>query len=292
MTVQENKWLQSLIDEFNSMPDKDFEGYSPDEMKSLFDFLKNPYSPVKINELSEQAYESIPLLNQVCLLMSILNEQETITLTKAGNLPPKWVKDLYVLGPPEPTVEMSPKNTIKEQSTIAVHLARVLLKGCNLSKERNNKLSLTRQGKRLLDNKPALLRIILDFLANKFNWGYFDGYDNPDIGRIGFGFTLILLAKYGNTQQTATFYADKYFKAFPGLLLTAKNTNSFIPIEQKVRYCYCFRNFQRYLSYLGLVNTTAVLGSLGLDDLILKTPLFDQLITIRPPQRQDNRVLH
>lgn len=292
MVDPEDEWMKVLIEQFNRVPDEDFEGYSPEEMGSLFDFLKDPLSPVKINVLSDKAYEAIPLLNQVCLLMSILDEQQTLALTKAGNLPPKWVKALYVLGPPEPTVEISPKNVIKEQDTIAVHLARVLLSGFHLSKERNNKLSLTQQGKRLLGNKPALVHGLLDVLANKFNWGYFDDFDNSDIGRMGLGFTLVLLAKYGNTQQTLEFYADKYFKAFPGLLGKHNIPDPYVSAEDRAKYCYCFRNFERYLSYLGLVDLITKPSSYGFKALVKKTPLFDQLISVVKPQGNDSRVLH
>ncbi|MWP48686.1 MULTISPECIES: hypothetical protein [unclassified Gilliamella] len=294
MINQENEWIIShidtLIDKVNNLPHEDFEGYSPYEMGSLLNFLNDPRSPLKINVLSDKAYKEIPLLNQTCLLMSILEEQENLLLTKVGNLPPKWVKALYVLGPPELAIEMSSKNVIKEQDTIAVQLARIILKIYRLCKQRHNKLSLTHHGKKLLNNKPALLHGILHVLTYQFNWGYFDGYGNFEIGQLGFGFTLVLLAKYGDKPQPAEFYADKYFKAFPQLLIDNNNNSQFRHNKKSLKYCYYFRNFDRYLSYLGLVNITKVPSTLEEKYLIQKTPLFDQLITVVAPQGIGDKV--
>lgn len=181
---------------------------------------------------------------------------------------------------------------IKEQDTISVHLARVLLSCEHLCKVRNNKLSLTRNGKRIQHNKPALFDSMLNALVYNFNWGYFDFFDNIEIGRVGLGFTLILLAKYGNTQQTSEFYADKYFKAFPHLLINHNDHESFIYEKDLTKYSYCVRTFERYLLYFGLIEITTAPGLFGHQKLIKKTPLFDLLITVFPPKSVNKSVLH
>lgn len=290
MSDQTLEWIKLMAKLYDDFSTAELEGYSPDEMIHLFDFMNDAKAPIKINILPEKAYEAIPLLNQICLLMSVLKEKP-LALTQAGYLPPKLVKELYYLGPPETSIELGTKNSIKEQDTIAVHLALLILKGNNLSKIRNNKLSLTKQGEQLLNNKSALLQLILITLATRFNWGYFDLYDSIDVGKIGFGFSLILLAKYGQTEQLGSFYADKYFAAYPGLI-NKKLYADPISLEEQLKHCYCVRTFERYLAFMGLVNLKEEQAPFSIDYLVQKTPLFDQLITVLPPKTCSHKTIH
>lgn len=282
-----NELLSLVSDQHNNKAVADFEGYSPIEMYRIIYFLDNPLSMLQICLLTEEQYKQIPLLQQIRLLLSRLFEQQEIKLTAAGFLPPQLVKELYMLGPSESHVEYSSKKMIKEQDTIAVHLARLILSFNKLSKIRKGRLSLTQKGKDLLHNPPALLEIILNTLTKQFNWGYFDGYEETSIGKVGFGFTLILLAKYGDKERLDSFYAKKYFAASPELTRTIQC--SYATVEQYATHCYSVRTFERYLSYLGLVKVTEMPLESGY--LVQKTALFDKLITVIPPSTQSINLL-
>ena len=80
------------------------------------------------------------------------------------------------------------------------------------------KLSLTKNSQKVLKDDFELFKLLFDTFRNKFNWGYFDGFEDRPIGPLGFGFTLILLSKYGGKPRSDVFYAEKYLKAFPALL--------------------------------------------------------------------------
>ena len=148
-----------------------------------------------------------------------------------------------------------------------------------LTKKRNNKLSLTKAGEKLLKEDDKLLGKVLEAYCNKFNWAYFDNYEGEQVGRFGFGFTFILLGKYGSQKRPDRFYAEKYFEAFPQLI-----DESFQPPFDDVRTynyeAYSIRIFDRFLAFFGLAEIEQ--EKWDAEKLIRKTDLFDRLIKIRP----------
>jgi hypothetical protein len=118
-------------------------------------------------------------------------------------------------------------------------------------------------------------------MTTKFNWAYCDRFGDNQIGQLGYGFSLILLSKYGNTKRPDKFYAEKYFKAFPKLVET-ENTPLYETTERHLYNCYSMRTFDRFLKYFGLVTMESVGEKWSIDSLIAKTDLFDKLIKVRP----------
>ncbi len=117
-------------------------------------------------------------------------------------------------------------------------------------KKRNNKLSLTQKGKKLLENDSQLTELLFTTFCRKFNWVYFDGYDIEQWGQLGFGFSLVLLRKYGGLKREGNFYAEKYFNAFPNLLDFHPFSEN---IQRRAYHCYLLRTFERFLAYFGFV---------------------------------------
>src|SRR5690606_814706 len=114
------------------------------------------------------------------------------------------------------------------------------------------KLSLTKQGQNTIQNDDDLVQLIMKTYGAKFNWAYFDGYGENGIGQIGFGFSLILLSKYGREWHRDRFYAQKYFTAFPDLLNVSEPQYG-----ERIDYCencYSYRFFENYMTFFGLVN--------------------------------------
>ncbi|MEX2404025.1 MAG: hypothetical protein WD625_07820, partial [Balneolales bacterium] len=142
------------------------------------------------------------------------------------------------------------------------------------------KLSLTKKADKLLDDKQNLLRLLFDTFASKFNWAYFDGFGQNNIGQLGFGFTLVLLSKYGNKKRPDSFYAEKYFTAFPELLQTVES-NVYSTREDDAFRCYSLRTFSRFLAYFGLIEVDRY-KSFGSEADITKRALFDKFILYKP----------
>jgi len=275
------KYLEREMFEKNNRGISDFEGYSPNEMQTiLYDpFGKN--SPIQLSKLPEFEYNKIPILNQIKYLLNIIKESGELKLTAKGHLPTKIVSEIYNQGfIKDELIESGIYKLYKETDAISINLTRILSEISGIVKKRHNKLSLTKKGIEQLSNNHALLKNIFTSFGVKFNWAYFDRYGNHQLGQLGYGFTLILLSKYGSHQKHYTFYANKYFAAFP-------RTIDFIEewdIEYKLKTasnCYSLRSFERFLDYFGIVKLISE-KKWDSDIYIVKTDLYDKLIKIKP----------
>ena len=275
------KHIDKIMNEQNNQGLPDFEGYSPIEMQYiLYDtFGKN--SPIELLSLTDSEYQKIPILKQIKYLLELVDKQGELKLTTKGFLPTKIVTDIYNQKfIQDEMIESGISKLYKETDSKSINLTRILLELSGLVKKRNNKLSLTKKGKAYIkDNYKLLMQIFIVF-GTKFNWAYYDGYGQNNIGQLGFGFSLILLNKYGKEERIDKFYADKYFKAFPELIESIEPSQFETKATQSTR-CYSLRIFDRFLNYFGLLIIHSG-KEWDADKYISKTELFDKLIKVRP----------
>ena len=274
------KYIDDIMLEQNNRAMPEFEGYSPFEMHQLLYYTYGTDRPVRLQKLSNPCYEKIPMLNQIKYLMRLIDEAGEMKLTLKGFLPTKVVADIYRQGfIKDELIEAGIYKLYKETDCMAINLARILLKLARLTRKRYGKISLTKAAKKIRNDNHELLRLILKTFTTKFNWAYYDNYSEGQIGQLGFGFSLILLSKYGAERRTDKFYAKKYLKAFPDLLASVQ------PIygtpEEEAYNCYSVRTFDRFLDYFGLIaiEQERIFSS---PKYITKTDLFDRLIHIEP----------
>ncbi len=275
----------------NNSPRPDLEGYSSIEMHKILHFTFDADSPIRFNRLDSHEYAQIPILRQVKRLAEIIAQNGQIKLTTAGYLPIKIVQELYPLGAPDEMIENGISKLGKEADCTPVHLVRLLTEVSGITKKRKGILSLTAAGTKNITDDSKLFDSILKGFCQKFNWHYFDNYSDNEqsgtIGQLGFGFSLILLSKYGNTERSERYYADKYFKAFPMLLETVHPTYG--TVQDYCFNCYCLRTFERFLYQFGLVEIKKGKRILQEETCIKKTPLFDRLISIAPHREFEMR---
>lgn len=292
-----NNYLGGLMNEQNNRMMPDFEGYSPYEMHRILHFTFEANSPIQIQKLSADEYKSIPLFNLVRFLVGLIDAQGEIKLTTRGNLPVKVVADIYSQGfIKEEFIDSGFNKLYKEADSMSVHLTRILLEISGLTKKRNGKLSLTASAKKYLANDSELLILLLRTFMAKFNWAYFDGYGENNIGQLGCGFSLILLSKYGDIKHPDTFYAEKYFNAFPQLM--ASVVPSYGTKERYAANCYSLRTFKIFFHYFGLITIENQGKIFDKKIFITRTNLFDKLIRVNPhnvfdlkPLRMNGRML-
>lgn len=291
LSADELKQLQELAAQFNTLEQMDtnhpisvLEDYSLNDMQELLCDLLGPNCPVQLKSAAPEDYENIPMLNQIKHYLTILRNEKEITLTKNGFLPAKYVKDLYSQGfIGDFAIESGVTKRFWEVEIPSIHLTRILAEMSGLSKKRNNKVSLTKKGEKYLaqNNKAVLFSLVFNIFVNEFNWSFFDGYDDEEFAQVGFGYTLILLNKYGDVLRHSDFYADKYLAAlFPD------------PIPEnagyRLKHVYALRTFSRCLDYWGLIDRVG--QSVIENGSLKKAPLFNKLITVHPPRkRSDNR---
>lgn len=277
--------LNKTMEEQNNHGLLDFEGYSPIEMKYILNNIFEKNCPVQLMNLTDSEYQSIPLLNQMKFIIELIGKKGELKLTNKGFLPTKIVSTIYKQGYlKEGPIESGIIKLYKETDSITINLTRILLELSGITKKRHNKLSLTKKGQIIKSNNHQLLLNIFKTFGLKFNWAYFDLYGENKIGQLGFGFSLILLHKYGNKKLVDKFYAQKYFQAFPNLINNI-NLTEFKYEFKKPDYCYSLRTFNRFLDYFCLIKIEQN-NKLNAAKYITKTKLFDKLIKCLPHKMQ------
>jgi hypothetical protein len=254
--------LDSLSEKYNNSPLDDFSGLSPKQMYNLlYDFENNEL--ITFSQ-SKEMNDEIPILRLISSLISKIDLEKGIRLTPAGYLPVKVVKEIYSEKIIEDSaIENGISKLSKEFDSESIHLTKIISNLSGITRKANNRLFVTKKGKKFLESDNNL-KLVLSTWGLKFNLGYLDGYENELIGQLGFGFSLFLLFKYGNTEREIKFYSDKYFKAFPNMgINNDQNSN-----------CYRVRMFERFLKYFGIIE---IRGNRS-DKKLRKTGLFDKYI--------------
>lgn len=194
----------------------------------------------------------IPLIKQIRFFINQVDHSNGIKLTKAGNLPPLIVKELYqqeILK--DYAIDHRITKLSKETDCNVIVLTRILCEMSGLIKKRNGILTVTKKASDIIASNK-LLPLIFSTFTDKFSWAFFDGYQNGDIGQFGWLYSLALISQDGDISRNSKYYAEKYFEAYPHLL-TLKSYDGSIHANYS---CYSVRTFDRFLEHFGFTETT------------------------------------
>lgn len=282
--------LTQVMEEQNSRPITQFEGYSPLEMFHILNRLFKENSPVLLQKLDKEDCIKSPLYILMKSLAEIIRREGKVKLTLNGYLPPRFVLELYNQGHiREDNIDKGYIKLKRENDSDSISLAHFMLVTSGICTKRNAALTISKKGAKLLQNDTELFEHLFLFFINRFKWASNDGFGMEEIGQFGFGFSLILVNKYANQRNTDKFYALKYLNAFPKLLEhyiePAIGTLKGFAIS-----AYCFRTFDRFLSYWGLVDIEKVGTGLDTLEYITKQPLFNKLFLCMPPKNGERRL--
>ena len=196
-----------------------FSGYSPAQMHCL---MMNPLTeacPVRFRDLDADVCKGVPYFNLVKAMLSYIDAAGAIKLTAAGYLPPKMVKAVYGEGHlKEGAIEKEITKLTKEMDSLLIRTARIQIHLGKWIYKRHNTIRLTKLGKKMLADDTLFLRELIRVYTAKFNWAYNDRYESEHTGRFGFAYSIALLARFGQIERDANFYAGKYFQAMPLLV--------------------------------------------------------------------------
>lgn len=262
------RFLNDMITLQNTKSIAKFNGFTAEQMFQMINSPLGKECPVQLRKLSNSEIEEIPFLKQALYLLRFLSEKE-LKLTPQGYIPPKLVKELYELGLSDWSAD-SYKQKLESRVEV-VQVLRIALKECGFIKVRDGKMSLTTKGGRIIKDYNALLYALMVFLLFEFNTGYFDLNNDIEIGNVGRLYSLWLLHHYGDIWRQKNFYAEAYFKAFPGLSPSA---------------CYEFRTFDRVFHYIGLCDINQTKEDRGFDfgNKTRKREILDKIFTFVEPQ--------
>ncbi|MEA3448880.1 MAG: hypothetical protein U9Q98_10635 [Bacteroidota bacterium] len=270
--------IDKVMNEQNNQGLPDFEGYSPIEMTRILYYTFEDQSPIRFVLLNKKDYEKIPIVKQILYFANLIQKNGEIKLTQKGFLPTKIVADLcsqeFLMDE-----RMRYAKTYKEADSMSATLTRIIMDLSGLIKKRNNKISLTKNGEKQLSDTDKLFKTIITAYCKRFNWAYFDAYGDNNIGQFGFGFSIILLSKYGYEKRLDEFYFDKYLNAFPKLIAESPPTRYGHKFKDPKR-CYSLRTFDRFMDYFGLVKIEQ--EKWDSEKYICKTELFDRLVKCTP----------
>lgn len=276
------KVMDDLFDDYTRLNSKDAT-IAMMQIKDLFaDGLNQEQTPTVKQHISfvpledESEYLKIPMLNMIKFLVSIIHKEGNIKLTGTGALPSKYVKELYALGYiKDPMIDDVGFKVSREDSVLSIQLARILLELSDIVKKRNNMLTLTKKGERIIADDSLFLIHIIDVYAAKFNWGYFDrhGEELYEIGQKDFTYTFILLDQFGEKFRPMDFYAKEY------LNYLKDSYNIDVSNSKSASMCYATRSFERFLDFFGLVDMKSSADSFRFDQ-VKASALFKKLIRI------------
>jgi hypothetical protein len=249
-----NRIAAAVTNKYNQSPNPDFEGLSPHHMYVL---LNKPFSPeciVKIETSPETEIAATSPVIRICLLIiHAIKAQNGLTLTKGGKLPRKIVNEIYNLNIyKEENRRQFYKRVLNELDYLPSAITNALMRLSGVVIIRKNKLQLSSAGKKVAENPVLLFQILFTTFSTNFNKGYLDSYESESIGNLGTLYTVYLLSLFGKKQREASFYAQRYFKAFPELIKEITFRPYSTP-EKSAYDCFIYRTFDKGLLLFGLI---------------------------------------
>ena len=251
------KYLGSLVGRRNAAPLEDFSGLSPEQMHNLLYYpLESERSPVSLREnLSGETIDAIPFFRLVEEFIRIVKREKFIKLTPKGALPRKILHELYGLGfLKEKLIENGYVKLMRESDSVVLTTLPIVARLSGLITKKFGRFTLTNRGQKFVEGnrREELFRLVFETFTDKFNWDYNDGHPVSGVGQFGWGYTIFLLLKYGDSDRTVGFYADKYMNAFP-TLLDRFHVGILGPARKQCTSCYALRCFERFLKWFGFV---------------------------------------
>ena len=251
------EYLDSLVRKSNTGPLEDFSGLSPDQMHHLLYYpLESERSPVSLREnLSGETIDAIPFFRLVEEFIKIVKREEFIKLTPKGALPRKILHELYGFGfLKEEFIEKGYVKLMRESDSVVLTTLPIVARLSGLITKKFGRFTPTNRGRKFVEDnrREELFRLVFETFTDKFSWDYNDGHPAPGVGQFGWGYSIFLLLKYGDSDRTIGFYADKYMTAFP-TLLDRFQVGILGPAQTQCTSCYALRCFERFLKWFGFV---------------------------------------
>ncbi len=284
--------LNILIYEYqqkiNNSPLDNFDGLSPEQMNVL---LYAPFGPDNILQFRKNIDSHInksPLFKLSEILLNEIHHAGSLKLTLNGNLPIRICELLCSQNLINWQYMQFVKRIREEEIPYLWPLKQYLLDE-GMVKKRNNALSLTKNGKKLLKESIFVRFIqIFTYFGTRFHWNnFYELQDDGKCGQMGWTYSLVLLAKYGNSPRKSDFYSLKLIQAFERHLWDAHQKVKEDKAIEDYHRAYNIRFFECFANWFGLVNIERTSDqSISYFDRppITKSKLFDQLFELNYTQ--------
>lgn len=225
------------------------------DLNFLKDYPLDEGSPLGFDEnLPAEAVRDLPFIRLCRHFLADLQAQQPMKLTTKGNLSRKFVHQLYDYRIyPSEYVDQGRYKILKEEDSGPIHLSHILLGYAGAVKKRNNKLSLTKKGEKLLANEGLLYGILLEVYTAKYNWAYQSYFDPEHVGQFGWAYVMYWLLEEGDQERDSDFYAEKYLRQFPWIMRLFPDRPYSSP-HRDFLSAFRHRFFDTFCDYFGLAD--------------------------------------
>lgn len=236
----------------NQKPMDDFCGLSPEQMHHV---LNLPFDSPDIIFFpdSVRTPSTAPLQRLFELLVNAIGE-DGLKATAKGNLPQRFCRESAqdFWGNEEYQERTKFGGINKEDDFVEMNVARIVFEIAGFITKRKGKFYLTKKLRDLREKNPlAIYPSLFRIYASKFNWAYWDRYEDAHFIQQSFAYSLYLLHLFGGKQRSSSFYEDKFLKAFPAVLGEFQEARYQTP-EESFRHCFTNRVICRFTQLLGL----------------------------------------
>lgn len=242
----------------NNIPQEQFGGLTVHQVYALVNEPLSQASPLKVNHrLPEYILDQLPFFRSCEDFLGLLDKPGGIKLTASGSLPKPILLELYKRSiAKNPSIGMESRSVSKIADWNFLDSACQVCLIAGLIKLGYDNIELTKKGKGLLKpvKRTKLFELLLVTFGQKFNWAYNDGYTEAGVGQVGWAYTLFMLMQFGEKGRPDSFYADRYYKAFP--MMKEYFEDEYIPVDEEANDCYALRAIHRFAAWWGFVNAS------------------------------------
>lgn len=264
----------------NNKPVEDFCGMSANEVHHLLYKTFDDVSPLKIKkEIDDTVLDKIPFFRLTEEMMKIGQRENYIKLTPLGALSRKVLHELYEHKfIPEYFIESGISKLTREHDAPTIRAAHYNALIAGVFGEIKGKMILTTYGHDMLkqEKRTELFKKILESYTQKFDWSVNDGYTDYPVGQLGWGFTIYLLYKFGDTKMTKQFYADIYLRAFPKFINEFPQRGFSTP-QKDFTNCFTLRSFDRFAEWFGFAEDVTKNNKDRNSNLILRSDFLEKI---------------
>ncbi len=226
-----------------------------------------------------------PFVRLFILLVNGIHDAKGLKATATGNLPRDFCRELERNYLPEEDLKFFSRDMfpiMREQDFPDLHRVRVIAEMAGYIRKYKRRFVLTKKGKKLIE-RGFTIDDYFEFLKTftlKYNWAYFDFYEEIDIIQDSFLFTLYLLQIFGSEFRPKEFYANKFLTAFSHTLKKILPESRVDKVtEEEIKDAYTHRAINLFAIFWGFAETEKKLPYLGrFIENVRKTNFLDELI--------------
>ncbi|AAV82454.1 UNVERIFIED_ORG: SEC-C motif-containing protein [Idiomarina abyssalis] len=239
----------------NTTPHKDFCGLAPGQVNN---WLYAPFPELEgitINTPSDLSTSPVMRYLKLMLETALANGGQ-IKATAKGNLPAALVKEAsaflpeFAVAPFERAISISEFAGANEDKFNALHYCRVLAKIAGIFKLKSNKFHVSAWAKHQYQRAglESFFPIMLETAVYKYNWGYFDLWEN-EIPLQHFWLFMLWRLQHHKSHERLV---DEMIQAFPDLL-NELYEEEYMSDRDKLAVLIESRFIHRFLQFFGFV---------------------------------------